>query len=97
MTAKEMFEKLNYKLNDDINNYSQNRYEYKRFNKTTKMFRTITIVNGENKKNKFIEIEEEFVMNICFATSNDVLITFSEKFLANFEKFKTFCESYYFS
>jgi len=36
------------------------------------------------------EIEEEFVMNICFATSNDVLITFSEKFLANFEKFKTF-------
>ena len=64
MTAKEMFEKLGYKLNDDINNYLQNRYEYKRFNKTTKMFRTITIVNGENKENKFIEIEEEFVRDI---------------------------------
>ena len=64
MSAKEMFKKLGYELNDDINNYFLNRYEYKRFNKTTKMFRTITIVNGENKKNKFIEIEEEFVRDI---------------------------------
>ncbi len=61
MSAKEMFEKLGYKLNDDIN-LNPYRIEYKKFNKTTRMFRTISIVNGEHEK--FIQVEEEFVRDI---------------------------------